>query len=103
MLLKAVQPIRLLYSNQIKILSVIKIQLKNGEHLISLSTEKTVVNLKTNVSICMQCILGHSYILFDHGGQNTMGRGSKIPWKGVRYTMDRGVNITWIGGLIYHG
>jgi hypothetical protein len=40
MLLQAVQPKRLQYSNQIKIVSVIKIQLKNGEHLISLSTEK---------------------------------------------------------------
>jgi hypothetical protein len=40
MLLQVDQPIKMQYPNQIKLLSVIKIQLNNAEHLISLSTEK---------------------------------------------------------------
>ena len=66
----------------------------------------------------MQCILGHSYILFDHGGQNTMGRGSNIswvwgpkyhgrgfdiPWIRGQYNMDRGFDIPWVVGSKYHG
>jgi hypothetical protein len=44
------------------------------------------------------------------GGQYTMGRGLiyhgkrvNIPWVWDRYTMERGVDIPWVGGLIYHG
>jgi hypothetical protein len=123
MLLQAVQPIRLQYSNQIKIWRTSDFP----------QYRKTVVNLKTNLSICMQCILGHSYILFDHGikipwivgpkyhgtefdipwiggliyhgywGQNSMDSEVDIPWVGGQNTMGRGFNIPYIEGLKYHG
>jgi hypothetical protein len=70
MLLQAVQPIRLQYSNQIKIWRTSDFP----------QYRKTVVNLKTNLSICMQCILGHSYILFDHGVTLYMVYWTPYPW-----------------------
>jgi hypothetical protein len=37
------------------------------------------------------------------GGQNARGRGSIYHGYGDRYAMDRGVDISRIRGLIYHG
>ena len=28
-----------------------------------------------------------------------MGRGVKIPWVGDNYTIDRGVKMSWVGGV----
>jgi hypothetical protein len=36
------------------------------------------------------------------GVRYTMGSGVNIPWIGVGYTMGRGFNISWVGGSKYH-
>ena len=36
-------------------------------------------------------------------GQHTISKGVKMPLVGCQYPRDRGVDIPWLGGSIYHG